>query len=161
LKSEVNKEPLGHIWTGYLEANQENENDSIEDDLLIKPTGKTIADIVRMSPGALVWNHGEEFVERARAQPNEIRAPPMKELINILSILMQAFFAPIRDTSSVVWAGVNASMMKFLLIDHKSHVKLIAMMYIEMAPTEAETQVRKRESSGEHSKDIHSSQRSY
>jgi hypothetical protein len=79
--------------------------------LLIKPTGKTIAEIVRMSPGAFVWNHGDELVESARAQPKEIKAPPMNELTNILSILMRAFLAPIRETSSVVWAGVNASML--------------------------------------------------
>jgi hypothetical protein len=77
-------------------------NDLLLANLLIKPTGKTIAPIVRMSPGALVWNHGAVLVERARAQPNEINAPPMKELMNILSILIRAFFAPIRETSSVV-----------------------------------------------------------
>jgi hypothetical protein len=100
--SEINKSPMV-IFERYVSRQTTKRNTiSIEKDLLIKPTGKTIADIVRMRPGALVWNHGEEFVERARAQPNEIRAPPMKELINILSILMRAFFAPIRETSSVV-----------------------------------------------------------
>jgi hypothetical protein len=62
------------------------------DDLLIKPTGKTIAEIVRIRPGAFVWNHGDELVERARAQPNEIKAPPMKELTNILSIRILALY---------------------------------------------------------------------
>jgi hypothetical protein len=79
--------------------------------LLIKPTGKTMAEMVRMRPGAFVWNHGDELVERARAQPKEIKAPPMNELMKSLSIRMRAFLAPIRETSSVVWAGVNASMM--------------------------------------------------
>jgi len=61
-----------------------------------------MAPIVRMRPGALVWNQGEELVDRARAHPNEMRAPPMKELMNILSIRMRAFLAPMRDMSSVV-----------------------------------------------------------
>lgn len=78
---------------------------------MIKPTGKTIAAIVRMSPGALARNQGEEFVERERAQPKEMRAPPMKPWMNSLSMRMRAFFAPMRETSSVVWAGVKASMM--------------------------------------------------
>jgi hypothetical protein len=60
----------------------------------------------------LVWNHGEAFVESARAQPNEIKHPPMNEFTNILSILMRAFLAPMREISSVVWAGVKASMIK-------------------------------------------------
>ena len=102
LESEVNKGPMV-IFEWYISRQTTKTNTiSTEDDLLIKPTGKTIADIVRMRPGALVWNHGEEFVDSARAQPKEIRAPPMKELMNILSILMRAFFAPIRETSSVV-----------------------------------------------------------
>lgn len=69
---------------------------------MINPTGKTIAEIVRIRPGAFVWNHGEELVERERAHPKEIRHPPMKELMNILSILIRAFLAPMRETSSVV-----------------------------------------------------------
>jgi hypothetical protein len=79
---------------------------------IINPTGNTIADMVRMRPGALVWNQGDEFVDNASAQPKEMRAPPMNELTNILSILIRAFFAPILETSSVVWAGVKASMIK-------------------------------------------------
>ncbi len=78
---------------------------------MIKPIGKTMAEIVRMRPGALVWNQGEEFVDSDNAQPKESNAPPIKELINILSIPMRAFFAPIRDTSSVVCAGVKASIV--------------------------------------------------
>ena len=95
---------------------------------MIKPTGKTMAPIVRMRPGALVWNHGAVLVESASAHPKEIRQPPMKELTNILSIRMRAFLAPMRETSSVVCcvvisdyfelqedemhtAGVNASMI--------------------------------------------------
>ena len=54
-------------------------------------------------------------MERAKAQPKEIRAPPMKELMNILSIRMRAFFAPIRETNSVVWAGVKASIAAELM----------------------------------------------
>ena len=86
----------------YLSKHSRKGKNPLKDHLLIKPTGKTIAEIVRMRPGALVWNHGEELVERASAQPNETKAPPIKELMNILSILMRAFFAPIRETSSVV-----------------------------------------------------------
>lgn len=48
-------------------------------------------------------------MESRRAQPNPRRGPPMKELRNILSKRMRAFFAPILETSSVVWAGVKAS----------------------------------------------------
>lgn len=70
-----------------------------------------MAPIVRMRPGALVWNQGAVLVDRARAHPNEMRAPPMKELMNILSIRMRAFLAPMREMSSVVWAGVKASMV--------------------------------------------------
>jgi hypothetical protein len=46
----------------------------------------------------LVWNHGEAFVESDKAQPNDRRAPPMNELTNILSSLILAFLAPIRET---------------------------------------------------------------
>lgn len=81
---------------------------------MIKPTGKTMAEMVRMRPGALVWNHGDELVERDNAHPKEMRAPPKKEFTNILSTRMRAFFAPILDTNSVVWAGVNASMVDLL-----------------------------------------------
>ena len=49
-----------------------------------------------------VWNHGEEFVESARAHPNDIKHPPMNEFTNILSIRIRAFLAPMRETSSVV-----------------------------------------------------------
>jgi hypothetical protein len=59
-----------------------------------------------------VWNHGAAFVESARAAPNEIKHPPINELTNILSILMRAFFAPMRETSSVVCAGVKASITR-------------------------------------------------
>jgi hypothetical protein len=76
---------------------------------MIKPTGNTIAEMVRMSPGALVWNHGDALVESARAHPKEMRAPPRKELMNILSMRIRAFLAPMRDMSSVVWEGVKAS----------------------------------------------------
>jgi hypothetical protein len=69
-----------------------------------------MAEMVRMRPGALVWNQGEEFVDSDKAHPKEIRAPPIKELTKSLSILIRAFLAPMRETSSVVWAGVNASM---------------------------------------------------
>jgi hypothetical protein len=78
---------------------------------MIKPTGKTMAEMVLKRPGALVRNQGEAFVERARAHPKEIRGPPIKEFTNILSMRMRAFFAPILEMSSVVWAGVKASMM--------------------------------------------------
>ena len=50
-------------------------------------------------------------MESRSAQPNPKSDPPKKELMNILSIRIRAFFAPIRETSSVVWAGVKASMM--------------------------------------------------
>ncbi len=78
---------------------------------MIKPTGKTIAEIVRMRPGAFAWNQGEEFVESDNAQPKESNAPPKKELANSLSIRVRAFLAPMRDTSSVVCAGVKASIV--------------------------------------------------
>lgn len=48
-------------------------------------------------------------MESDRAHPKEIRAPPMKELMKSLSIRILAFLAPMRETSSVVWAGVKAS----------------------------------------------------
>lgn len=70
-----------------------------------------MAEMVRIRPGALVWNQGDELVLRDKAQPKDMRAPPMKELMNILSIRMRAFLAPMRETSSVVWAGVKASMI--------------------------------------------------
>jgi hypothetical protein len=54
LESEVNKGPM-IIFERYISRQTTKTNAiSIEDDLLIKPTGKTIADIVRMRPGALV-----------------------------------------------------------------------------------------------------------
>lgn len=45
-----------------------------------------------------------------RAQPKQRRGLPMNGLTNIWSSLMRAFFAPILETSSVVRAGVKASM---------------------------------------------------
>jgi hypothetical protein len=78
---------------------------------MIKPTGNTMADIVRIRPGAFVWNQGEAFVDNESAQPKEMRVPPMKEFTNILSSRVCAFLAPMRETSSVVCAGVNASMI--------------------------------------------------
>ena len=79
-----------------------------------------MAEMVRMGPGVLVWNNGEELVESARAQPKEMRAPP-KPLMNILSMRMRAFLAPMRETSSVVWAGVKASVVRMVsMIDNFS-----------------------------------------
>lgn len=78
---------------------------------MIKPTGKTIAAMVRIKPGAFVVNHGDGFVERASAHPNPKRGLPMNELTNILSRRIRAFFTPILETSSVVCAGVKASIV--------------------------------------------------
>lgn len=78
----------------------------------MRPIGKKQAPKVRSSPAALVASHGDDKVERDMAQPKPRRGPPMKELTNILSSLMRAFFAPIREHSSVVCAGVKASMAK-------------------------------------------------
>lgn len=73
------------------------------------PTGKKAALMLLIRPGALVRNHGEALVDSARAHPNPRSGPPRNELRNILSIRIRAFAAPIRETSSVVCAGVKAS----------------------------------------------------
>ena len=54
LESEVNKGPMIIFERDVSRQTTKTGTISIKDDLLIKPTGKTIADIVRMRPGALV-----------------------------------------------------------------------------------------------------------
>lgn len=85
-----------------------------------------MAEKVRNSPAALARNQVEELVDSATAHPKESKQPPKKELMNILSIRMCAFFAPIRETSSVVCAGVNASMLlRDLIWQRTKYVRVI------------------------------------
>lgn len=71
-----------------------------------KPNGKTNAPIVLIRPGALSWNHGAVFVLNALAAAKERRHPADTADRKTLSGRMFPFFAPARDTISMVSAGV-------------------------------------------------------
>ena len=73
-----------------------------------KPYVKTSADKVRMRPGAFSWYQGDAFVESAVAQANDKRQPADTELKKTLSRRVFPLVIPVRDTVSMVSAGVNA-----------------------------------------------------
>ena len=69
--------------------------------IIVKPKGKMTAAIMRMRPGAYVWNHGEAFVLRETAQAKARRVPATKDEMKVLSIRMLALPVPAREASSV------------------------------------------------------------
>lgn len=77
--------------------------------IITSPTGKVSAPIVLINPGAFSWYHGDAFVETRTAQPKPKSGPVIRELTNSLSKRMWDFFVPVRETSSIVCCGVNAS----------------------------------------------------
>nr|POF16356.1 hypothetical protein CFP56_23874 [Quercus suber] len=74
--------------------------------MVTRPKGKIIAPIMRMSPGALVWNHGAVFVLNSAAQAKARKQPAMNELMKILSTRMLALATPAREQSSTVSFGL-------------------------------------------------------
>lgn len=67
-----------------------------------RPKGKMRAANSLITPGAFSWYHGAVLTVDTAAQANARIAPAMKEDVKILSTLMLAFAAPIRDAISVV-----------------------------------------------------------
>lgn len=76
--------------------------------IMHKPYGKTSAAKVRMRPGAFFWYQGDVLVESAVAQAKDRRQPAETELRKTLSRRVFPLVTPIRDTISMVSAGVYA-----------------------------------------------------
>lgn len=76
----------------------------------MSPTGKNMAEIVRIRPGAFCWYQGAASVDNVTAQPKPSNGPAMKEFQNNLSHLICVFLHPILETNSMVCWGVKASM---------------------------------------------------
>jgi len=75
------------------------------------PLGNTKPLIILIKPGAFSWNHGAAVAMRAEAEAKLTRQPDEKADMKILSGRILPFRAPIRDMSSMVSAGVYATVL--------------------------------------------------
>lgn len=84
--------------------------------IMTRPTGKGSAPSQRSKPGACSCIHGEAFTLRRMAQPKPSSGPARNEFQKSLSRRMCAFLQPVRATSSIVCAGVKASIVVVVVL---------------------------------------------